>query len=243
MNRLDDLLDQLTVEVPPAPTVDELRSRVGSRHRRLVPVATVLVGLVVVAVVFLRITADDERTREVSAAQRGSESGPLSFAISIRVQPNPLVEMIQFDPSTQDWIPEDFPSAGIRVSATSTSGTPLRLTAPTWEGRTELGITYRGNGACTLYLVCVQPNETVTLASGEEHQFVVYVQPRLAPPDDYSFTTEFGYEDLTTGETGTIPVEVELRIWQPEPGTEPPPVSVTTIMLPLPPVPSTTATL
>ncbi len=241
MSRLDDLLDQLTVEVPPAPTVDELRSRVGSRHRRLVPVAAVLVGLVVVAVVFLRITADEERPSEVSAAQPGS--GPLSFAISIRVQPNPLVEMIQLDRSTHDWIPEDFPAAGIRVSATSTSGTPLRLTAPTWEGRTELGTTYRGNAACTIYVVCVQPNETVTLANGVAHQFVVYVQPRHAPPDVYSFTTEFRYEDLTTGETGTIPVEVDLRIWQPEPGTEPPRRPVTTVMLPLPSAPSTTVTL
>ena len=49
MRRLDDLLGQLTIDVPDPPTVEELRSRVTQRHRRPSHVVAVLVGIVLVA--------------------------------------------------------------------------------------------------------------------------------------------------------------------------------------------------
>jgi len=248
MTQLDDLLGQLTVDVPEPPSVEELRSRVGSRHRRPVPLVAVLVGLVLVSVVFVRLS-DERSGDETPSAMPERRSGPpllrgpRSFELSIRVAESPLVDMRQLVPPTWEWIGEDALRIRMPLLATSTTRDRIRLTAPTWERRTGDGVTYLGNAACTLYHVCLDPNEIVTLRRGEDHEFGVFVQPRLAPPDDYSFTTEFGYENLTTGETGAIPVDVVLRIWEPEPGTEPPPVTVTTIMWPLPPASSTTVTL
>jgi hypothetical protein len=246
--RLDEVLGQLTVDVPEAPSVEELRSRVGSRHRRPVPLVAVLIGLVVVAVVFVRLS--DERSGDEAPAARPERrsgpplsEGPRSFELSISVGENPLVEMRQFDRPTWEWIAEDFFALRMRIVATSTSRDPVQLTAPTWERRTDDGVTFLGNDECATRYVCLDPNEIATLRHGREHEFGVFVQPRLAALEDHSFSTTFEYENLTTGETGTIPVQVDFRVWEPEPGTEPPPMPVSTIMWPASPSPSTTATL
>lgn len=243
MTELDDLLGQLTIDVPEAPTVDELRSRAGNRHRRPMPMVAAVIGLVVISAVLVQLLTN-EPTHEDRPDERTFEppsltTGPRSFEISVGVPGNPLIRASQFDLARWDWISEDLPSLGIRVNVTSRALLPIRLTPPTWERVTEDGVRYLGNAACNDDDVCVVDVESVTLLPGATSTFWVYVQPRLTALGDYSFITQFEYEVLLTGERGWIPVNVALRIWEPEPGTEPvsPP---TTVIVELPPASTTT---
>jgi len=129
-----------------------------------------------------------------------------------------------------DWISEDFMPLGIRIRLTSTAPQTVRFTAPTWERVTDEGVRYLGNQACdNVLFICVGDPQSLTLAPSAQGDLWVYVQPRLRAFGRDAFTTEIGYENLTTGETGTIPVDVSLTIWEPQ-GNEPPPDSVSTII-------------
>lgn len=245
MTRLDDLLDELTIDVPEAPTIDELRSRSANRHRRLLPLVAVLIGMVVVSGVLGQLVGNGSKRQDTGSDEVSTVAflpGPRSFEISIRAEDNPVVQIRQFGLLRWDWIGEEPEAWGTRLDITSTVGVPVVVTAPMWERTTDEGILFVGNLVCHgNYLVCLGPAERLTLPARQKAAVStrLYIQPRLAPPAVYSFTTQFRYEVPSTGERGTIPVDVYLKIWVPT-GTEPADPTTSTIMPGPPPSPPTT---
>jgi hypothetical protein len=249
MTRLDELLDELTIDIPEAPTVAELRSRSDNRHRRYLPMVAVLLGMVVISGILVQLIGTgsprrDPSADDVLASDLGFLNGPRSFEISIQVHANPVVRIRQFDLARWDWISEQPEAWGIRLDITSTVRAPVLLTVPTWERSTDDGVLFVANEICERnYFVCVRSAEVLTLPARQTApaQTRVGLQPRLAPPGEYNFTTQFEYEVPTTGQRGTIPVDVTLRIWVPG-GTKPAPDPSSTIMPPPPPSSTPTTT-